>query len=409
MAFNFTGNDTNGIVVTVSGDTWANLAGTVVTIAGFDDAFDFAAFDNTRLYVAGLIASEDGDAIASASGADGNVIHVLPGGSVLSGSDGIELEGNNHRVINDGTIEGTTDAAVQFLGTGNFLTNNGTMSGSRTVLMEGASNTLVNNGTITSTSNNATVSGFDGSTSVINNGTIVGSTVAVSYFTSGAQLGGELINNGTITVGAANGIAVNGSANGDGVRNGGTIDGRVSLNDGNDVFRNAHDGIVDGAIDGGAGNDRLVGGNATDHFIGGAGLDALFGGAADDTLDGGADNDVLRGQGDDDLLTGGTGLDNLAGGRGNDTLNGGPQQDILNGGAGEDVFVYTANGWADRVTDFRNDVDALDLSSFNFATRAAALLKFVDVGGNVEFRSAPGAFVVIEDLTKALIANDLIL
>lgn len=79
---------------------------------------------------------------------------------------------------------------------------------------------------------------------------------------------------------------------------------------------------------------------------------------------GGAGGDRLDGGAGDDLLLGGAGNDTLAGAAGEDTLIAGTGADRLSGGAGADVFVFTADGQSDTVTDFQHGQDRLDLSGW---------------------------------------------
>ncbi len=63
-----------------------------------------------------------------------------------------------------------------------------------------------------------------------------------------------------------------------------------------------------------------------------------------------------------DQIIGGSGNDRLLGGAGDDILVDGAGSDTLTGGAGADIFVLTADGAADRITDFEPGTDRLDLA-----------------------------------------------
>lgn len=63
------------------------------------------------------------------------------------------------------------------------------------------------------------------------------------------------------------------------------------------------------ALNGMAGDDRLVGGSARDALTGGDGNDSLFGQVGDDAMDGGEGNDRLFGGAGDDTMDGGAGND----------------------------------------------------------------------------------------------------
>ena len=76
---------------------------------------------------------------------------------------------------------------------------------------------------------------------------------------------------------------------------------------------------------------------------------------------GGAGQDFLAGNGGADLLRGGGGRDDLEGGGGRDTLNGGRSADELTGGGGRDVFQFRTGDGFDRITDFQQDRDRIEI------------------------------------------------
>lgn len=188
------------------------------------------------------------------------------------------------------------------------------------------------------------------------------------------------------------------------------LDGRagsdtISGNAGKDTLR------------GQAGNDRLIGGGAADRLFGNAGADTLNGGGQNDRLLGQAGADKLNGQAGADLLDGGNGKDKLAGGGGADILKGGGGNDrlagnrgndTLTGGKGADRYVFAKHDGKDKITGFGGK-DKLDLTAFNYATKADALLDFYEIGGannDVMGFSANGTEIRIigsdlNDFTKA--------
>lgn len=156
--------------------------------------------------------------------------------------------------------------------------------------------------------------------------------------------------------------------------------------------------------------EGLVGSMFADVLSGSAGADTIEGGAGADTLDGGdgvdtlsyagsntrvvvdllngntflghAEGDVisqfenlsgsrlpdyLLGTNDANVLSGGRGVDRLDGRSGDDTLEGGAQDDNLRGGLGADVFVLKDGDGFDRITDWQDGIDRLDLSDFGLA------------------------------------------
>ena len=107
------------------------------------------------------------------------------------------------------------------------------------------------------------------------------------------------------------------------------------------------------AVEGGAGPDRITGfsgaagGPGADVLVAGSDHSMLFGGDGDDTVTGGAGFDRLVGDGGRDTLTGGPGGDVITGGAGDDSLTGGPDGDLLNGGAGRDTLSVSGDGAMD--------------------------------------------------------------
>jgi Ca2+-binding RTX toxin-like protein len=170
------------------------------------------------------------------------------------------------------------------------------------------------------------------------------------------------------------------------------------------------------------GNDTLIGGNGNDWLDGGAGADAIDGGSGFDTVSfesatsgvsidlqtayisdgdrfnsierwvgsshmdilmGGNGHDDFEGGAGDDLLFGRRGNDVLSGGAGNDTLHGGHESDVLIGGAGHDIlvgdpgfgggdpaqafadrFVFTKGSGLDKIFDFQQGLDKIDVGAY---------------------------------------------
>jgi Ca2+-binding RTX toxin-like protein len=82
-------------------------------------------------------------------------------------------------------------------------------------------------------------------------------------------------------------------------------------------------------------------------------------------LDGHSGNDTIRGGSARDVLIGGAGADRLFGGNGADRLVGGAGRDRLTGGDGNsrDYFVFDAKSGADRITDFQDAIDRIEIAS----------------------------------------------
>ena len=155
---------------------------------------------------------------------------------------------------------------------------------------------------------------------------------------------------------------------------------------------------IEGLI-GSAFADTLTGGSQDDVIEGQGGGDVLDGGGGIDTLSyeasdtrvvvdllngntflGHADGDVisgfenltgsrlpdyLLGTNEANVLAGGRGVDRLDGRGGNDILIGGAQDDNLKGGSGADVFVLREGDGFDRITDWQDETDRIDLTDFD--------------------------------------------
>lgn len=161
-----------------------------------------------------------------------------------------------------------------------------------------------------------------------------------------------------------------GAGAGDDVAWGEDGDDFVSGGAGNDTL---YGGAGNDGMSGSFGSDLMEGGPGDDNMGGGFGRDTLFGGSGNDTIGAGPDDDLLYGLAGNDFLAGGPGNDRLFGGDGNDRLNGGDGNDVLTGGAGADVFVFTVwtAGESDRITDFENGIDRIQLPRLPGATPQA--------------------------------------
>jgi serralysin len=92
-----------------------------------------------------------------------------------------------------------------------------------------------------------------------------------------------------------------------------------------------------------------------------AGNNTLKGTSAANTIEGNGGNDKLYGGTGNDALTGNAGNDRLYGDSGKDTLSGSSGNDILTGGANADTFRFSGKWGKDKITDFKNASDHIDL------------------------------------------------
>ncbi len=72
---------------------------------------------------------------------------------------------------------------------------------------------------------------------------------------------------------------------------------------------------------------------------------------------------ICRATAGDDDLRGGRGDDSLSGGSGDDDLRGGSGKDVLKGGAGDDHFIFGKSSDSNRVRDFHDGHDMIEITS----------------------------------------------
>ena len=178
-------------------------------------------------------------------------------------------------------------------------------------------------------------------------------------------------------------------------------------------------GAEGGFAYGGKGNDNVSGGEGDDVLRGNRGDDVLIGFAGNDDTRGGGGDDTVRGDRGDNYLLGGNGADTIVDGRavGNDVMTGGFGGQASADGD-EDVFVFaqrrSSNTQAefDRIKDFEDGIDKIDLSSFsNFATFSDVLAVASDYNATImQLDLGNMKTLFVEDFQVAdLTADDLIL
>ncbi len=275
------------------------------------------------------------------------------------------------------------------------VNNRDLVYGATAILSDSGPLTILNAGQITGDAFAAISTTGTGLITVTNSGDIFGGTYGI--LTAGTSTA-TITNTGVISgitgaLSLANGVSV--------VLNTGTLGGKSLLGGGADVFNGT--GGVQGSVYGGAGADKILGGLGDDALFGDAGADVLRGGQGDDDLFGGADADQMFGGLGDDALSGGAGVDVLRGGEGDDRLTAGTQAD---------TFVFTRGQGTDRITDFANGVDKIDLRAFDFANLAAvrALASATSVATVLRIDLPGEGMLFVQGLTLAtLTAGDVLL
>jgi Ca2+-binding RTX toxin-like protein len=247
------------------------------------------------------------------------------------------------------TVSGAGSATGLFLGNGAFVTNSGvinvTGAAAGTVvhgIWSAMPTGVINSGQIVAIDNDPNLDSVavhvgGGSAPIENTGVITGdiaiedvnSTIDDSQFQSIQNSG---VINGRIV------IDVNPIANVHvGIANSGTINGDVDLGPGAQSYF-GQQGIQNGLISGGEGDDQIFGGAFHDALQGNQGNDTLHGMGGDDIVVGGKDDDLEYGEDGDDIVWGNLGNDTLSGGNGNDQVRGGQGDDSITGGAGDDFI-----------------------------------------------------------------------
>jgi Ca2+-binding RTX toxin-like protein len=260
-------------------------------------AFAFAATGPDSLTL-----SEDGFLISQASG------------------NGATLNGGPWTILNHGNITALGGIGLSLTATtatlASKITNGieGNIYGSTYGVRSAHAVNISNKGTIFGSSQAAIEVSGSGDFTISNSGYVDGNTAAILLSGAGIH---TISNSGTL-FGATNGINATNAAGIEKVTNTGTIDGNVLLGGGDDVFINAGKGVVVftnsttkvvgmGQIDLGAGNDK---------FTGGTGADFVVDNLGDDTFTFGAGNDLFKASSvgastESDKIDGSTGIDTL--------------------------------------------------------------------------------------------------
>jgi len=422
-----------GNAVQVEGDSfWLANYGTMTT--GVRHVIDIEG-DNANVINHGSIAGAGyGIFLVNAEFA------LVTNAGTISAANALYVDGDHAELMNSGTIQATQTGA-SFLGASADVVNSGTIDARSFGLSLSKGGSVSNSGTILSGSfgiNAVQSEGLYRNIIIVNTGTIQGGgdAIHVRYLgPAGGNLRLLLDNQGDI-VGDIDTVSTPDFAVGHSITNSGTITGDILLGGAGDTYKGGK-GSVTGEIQGNGGNDTLIGGledntihgGAGDDTLGGrggddtlngdAGNDTIRGGAGEDTIDGGDNNDTIRGGAGDDDIKGGNGNDDIRGGAGDDTIDGGHGRDTLHGGAGNDelngfhqwdvliggkgddvltggfgndIFVFGAHDGHDRITDFVNGQDRIDLSALGLS--AADYASVVAPG-----LSAAGATVTVLDMT----------
>lgn len=160
---------------------------------------------------------------------------------------------------------------------------------------------------------------------------------------------------------------------------------------------------------GGAGADRILSGEGNDTAYGGSGNDYIRGDNGNDRIFAGSGDDIVRGGRNDDTLLGATGDDIIYGGSGDDRLNGQGGNDRLIGSSGTDEFVFRAGYGTDRILDFENNIDKIDLTSWGFTDKSDVMALAKQSGSVTVIKFDTGDILRLRDTQLNEIENDFLI
>ncbi|MEP4194382.1 MAG: calcium-binding protein [Aliishimia sp.] len=365
------------------------------------------AFLDTLSNIEWVRGSRDGDDLLFGSGADerfqgrggDDFIVSLGGNDTLEGEDGNDVLNGGEG--NDVLLGGSGDDAI-FGGAGDDTIDGG--EGEDTVFYTEATGRVV----VFLNRAAADVGGGQGVDTFIDVENVVGSDF-------NDRLVGDLGDN-ALAGGLGDDVLI--GLAGDDTLEGGDGNDDLTGSGGNDnLSGDAGDDILKGLggadnIEGGDGDDDIFAGTGLDSVFAGDGDDLVFGNFGQDFILGGNGNDDLRAGGSADEIWGGNGNDKIVGNRGNDRLIGGDGNDILTGGDGsgggdgfrdEFVFMSTAfgGGGFDRIRDFEDTRDKLDLSLSGYSSFADVLADASNSGANLEINFDFGGILLIENFQLA--------
>lgn len=348
-----------------NGHIWAFTRGTWIRDST-SDAIDAGNTVDTTIVLNGLALAgvSHSGIISKGAGLD----LTIGADGVASGTYGIETQGADAEITNNGRVFGG-NYGVSIFGSSSVLRNNGFVRSD----FEGVS---VN-------SNSARIiNGADGE--------IHADSVGIN-FVAAAGATGRIVNHGLIE---ADLNAIQMFDGNDIVINDGVIKGRIFLGKGNDTF-DTRGGKIDGAVNGGVGDDTLITDNANDWLIevAGEGADTIKStvsyalsytttvevltliGKANVNATGSTAADILRGNKGDNVLSGLQGTDTLEGFAGHDTLK---------GGAGADRFIFKTGYGDDKIMDFQQGADEIRIGGWKAIDNFADVKSHArDIGGSV--------------------------
>jgi Ca2+-binding RTX toxin-like protein len=377
-----------------SADTWiVKPAGKILSNLQ-DGIVEAVGASNNTIDIQGEVRTnvlKENSATAILAQGDGTAIGVAANASV-EGYFGIMLSGADQRIVNNGVIHGGDDMGygVYMRGDkGSTVANSGSIAADTAVFLYAGINQSMPDGETVLT-NSGTVSGLD--------------TGVETHSAAGDYL--KLVNSGTLK---GEEIAYGGDIGADRITNSGTIAGDVVLAGGNDYFLNKGGRLI-GNLYGGDGDDTLTTTNSSLKMIESAnrGYDTVFSSVSyalnanveQLLLTGGK---TINGDGNEmgNAIDGNAGANRLRGFSGSDTLWGHAGNDILIGGGNGDIFVFSEGDGRDRIADFQNGSDLINLSGWTEMETFADVRAHLRVDGDDLVISAGGDSLRLTDVERS--------
>jgi Ca2+-binding RTX toxin-like protein len=372
-------------IVRPAGKILSNLQDGIVEAGGVsNNTIDIQGEVRTNLLT-------ENSATAILAQGNGTAIGVAANANV-EGYFGIMLSGSDQRIVNNGVIHGGDDRGYG-------------------VYMRGdKGSTVVNSGSIVADTAVFLYAGInqsmpDGETVLTNSGTVYGIDTGVETHSAvGDYL--KLVNSGTLK---GEEIAYSGDIGSDRITNSGVISGDVVLAGGNDIFQNKSGKLI-GNLYGGDGDDTLTTTSSGLKMIESAnrGYDTVYSSAnyglnanVEQLLLTGGKN--INGDGNEmgNTLDGNSGANRLRGFSGSDTLWGHAGKDVLIGGGNGDIFVFSEGDGRDRIPDFQNGSDLINLSGWTEMQTFADVRAHLRVDGDDIVISAGGDSLRLTDVERS--------
>jgi len=138
----------------------------------------------------------------------------------------------------------------------------------------------------------------------------------------------------------------------------------------------------------------------------------FFGRNGDETFQLGAGKDVVKASDGADIILGGDGNDRLLGQSGDDVIDGGAGNDKIKGQAGFDTFAFAPGGGRDKLFDFTQGEDLIDVRAYGFESFADDVApRLQDVAGRavLDFTGGADRVILLGVASADLTAADFIL